>query len=258
MGDVLVPDPATFRVLPWSEWTGLLLADLRYPTAARSRTARGIPRRCLAALADRDLALTVGPELEFHVFARAADGMDPASVGRPGRPGASTDPSRVLSDDGLHYLGGLLGHATAAVFTTPTVNGYKRYQPFSLAPDRILWGLDNKGAMVRVVGMAGDPNAHLENRSGEPAANPYLYIAYQLVSGLDGLDRATSPGPPTEPPLRRRGRPPARHPGPRHRRPGRLGDLPQGPRRQHHRLVRPPQESRVLPIPVRSLRLGTT
>lgn len=91
-----------------------------------------------------------------------------------------------LSHLGRAYLAGLLAHARgAAVFTTPTVNGYKRYRPMSLAPDRILWGEDNKGAMVRVV---GDPPSHLENRSAEPAANPYLAIAAQIVSGLDGVD----------------------------------------------------------------------
>jgi glutamine synthetase len=91
-----------------------------------------------------------------------------------------------LSDLGRAYLAGLLAHARGAtVFTTPTVNGYKRYRPMSLAPDRILWGEDNKGAMVRVV---GDPPSHLENRSAEPAANPYLAIAAQIVSGLDGVD----------------------------------------------------------------------
>ncbi len=57
-----------------------------------------------------------------------------------------------------------------------------------------LWGADNKGAMVRAVG------GRLENRSGEPAANPYLYIASQIVSGLDGLKLGRDPGPPTESP----------------------------------------------------------
>jgi glutamine synthetase len=100
-----------------------------------------------------------------------------------------------------HYLGGLLAHARAAsVFTTPTINGYKRYRPHSLAPDRLLWGEDNKGALIRAVGVAGDPATRLENRSGEPAANPYLYIASQIVSGLDGIDRELDPGAPSRRP----------------------------------------------------------
>lgn len=62
------------------------------------------------------------------------------------------------------------------------------------------WGQDNKGAMVRAVGGPADPATRLENRSGEPTANPYLYIASQLVSGLDGLDRRLELRAPTENP----------------------------------------------------------
>ncbi len=79
--------------------------------------------------------------------------------------------------------------ARAAAFTTPTVNGYKRYRPYSLAPDRAIWARDNRGVMIRVLGQPGDPSTHLENRVGEPAANPYLYMASQIHAGLDG-DRA--------------------------------------------------------------------
>jgi glutamine synthetase len=64
----------------------------------------------------------------------------------------------------------------------------------------VVWGIDNKGAMVRAVGGPGDPATRLENRSGEPAANPYLYVASQLVSGLDGIDHRLDPGEPTADP----------------------------------------------------------
>jgi glutamine synthetase len=95
-----------------------------------------------------------------------------------------------LSEVGKTYLAGLLAHARgAAAFSTPTINGYKRYRPYSLAPDRVIWGKENRGALVRVIGGAGDPGTRLENRAGEPAANPYLYFASQIYSGLDGLER---------------------------------------------------------------------
>jgi glutamine synthetase len=42
--------------------------------------------------------------------------------------------------------------------------------------------------MVRVLGGVGDPATRLENRIGEPAANPYLYIASQIAAGLAGID----------------------------------------------------------------------
>lgn len=107
----------------------------------------------------------------------------------------------VLSTVGKYYLGGLLAHArAAAAFTTPTINGYKRYRPYSLAPDRAIWGRDNRGVMVRVLGQPGDPATHLENRVGEPAANPYLYVASQIYSGLDGIARRLDPGPSADTP----------------------------------------------------------
>ncbi|MBV9563885.1 MAG: glutamine synthetase [Bradyrhizobium sp.] len=104
--------------------------------------------------------------------------------------GDANDDVGPLSAFGKHYLAGLLAHArAAAVFTTPTINGYKRYRAYSLAPDRAIWGRDNRGVMIRVLGGPGDPATRLENRVGEPAANPYLYIASQILSGLDGVDR---------------------------------------------------------------------
>jgi glutamine synthetase len=107
----------------------------------------------------------------------------------------------LLSDTGRHFLSGLLKHARAsAVFTTPTLNGYKRFRPHSLAPDRAVWGHDNRGVMVRVLGGAGDPATRLENRVGEPAANPYLYMASQVLAGLDGLERRLDPGPSADAP----------------------------------------------------------
>ena len=107
----------------------------------------------------------------------------------------------ILSPVGQQFTAGLLEHARAAcVFSNPTINGYKRFKPYSLAPDRVVWGRDNKGAMIRVVGGVGDPGTRLENRVGEPAANPYLFMASQIICGLDGVERKLEPPPPTETP----------------------------------------------------------
>jgi glutamine synthetase len=103
---------------------------------------------------------------------------------------AFTSDREDLSEIGKHYLAGLLAHARASsAFATPTINGYKRYRPYSLAPDRVIWGKENRGAMLRVVGGARDPDTRIENRIGEPAANPYLYIGSQIHCGLDGIER---------------------------------------------------------------------
>ncbi|MGE5638772.1 MAG: glutamine synthetase family protein [Clostridia bacterium] len=103
---------------------------------------------------------------------------------------AFTAQKEDLSDIGQRWLAGLLAHARACcALAAPTINGYKRYRPYSLAPDRVIWGKENRGAMLRVIGAPGDPATRIENRIGEPAANPYLYFASQVVAGLDGLER---------------------------------------------------------------------
>lgn len=110
---------------------------------------------------------------------------------------APTEVGQHLSDMGKHYLGGLLHHAVSAtVFSSPTINGYRRFRANSLAPDRVAWGVDHRGAMLRVLSGVNDPASRIENRVGEPSANPYLYIVSQLVSGMDGIANKLDPGAP--------------------------------------------------------------
>jgi glutamine synthetase len=106
-----------------------------------------------------------------------------------------------LSRTGLAYLAGLLEYAVpCTVFATPTVNGYRRFRPNSLAPDRVAWASDHRGAMIRVLGGAGDAATRLENRAGEPAANPYLYILSQVVAGCAGMQAGLQPPRPDDAP----------------------------------------------------------
>lgn len=108
----------------------------------------------------------------------------------------STDPDMLLSPLANHYVGGLVHHAReSSLFTAPTINGYQRYRgEHSLSPSVAGWSNDNRGAMIRVLGAPFDTSSHIENRIGEPAANPYLYIASQIIAGLDGIDRGLNPG----------------------------------------------------------------
>jgi glutamine synthetase len=99
-----------------------------------------------------------------------------------------------LSPVGRQFTAGLLEHAREMmVFSTPTINGYKRYKPYSFAPDRANWGVENRGVMIRVQGAPMEKGAHIENRVGEPAANPYFYMAANLAAGLDGIRRKLTP-----------------------------------------------------------------
>jgi glutamine synthetase len=315
---VMVPDPATFRVLPWSPTTGWLLCDLHFADGRPVPFAtRQIYKSVLERLTQRGYDFVAGLEVEFHLFKLEDVRMAPEDAGQPGQPPSvsllshgyqylteqrydqmepaldiirrdvlalglpvrsvevefgpsqceftfqpakglapadnmvlfrsavkqiarrhgyhatfmcrpklpnvfasgwhlhqslvsrtsghnvfmSNEGSEPLSAVGRNYLAGLLAHArSSAAFATPTINGYKRYRSYSLAPDRAIWGRDNRGAMIRVLGGANDPATRLENRIGEPAANPYLYMASQILSGLDGVDRKLEPGPSADTP----------------------------------------------------------
>ena len=123
------------------------------------------------------------------VRAEPADNTTPANA------------NHTLSHTASHWLAGLLAHARGmTVLCTPTTNGFARFRPNALAPQTVCWGRDNRGAMLRVIGGASDPATRIENRIGEPAANPYLYMAAQIHAGLDGLRRSLQPPPPTEHP----------------------------------------------------------
>jgi glutamine synthetase len=105
----------------------------------------------------------------------------------------------VLSARGQHWLAGLLQHAAGmTALCAPTVPAYSRYQGSVMAPQRALWGFDNRGAMLRVVGQG--EHTRIENRLGEPLANPYLMMAAQVFAGIDGLQQGLQPPPPSDAP----------------------------------------------------------
>lgn len=148
--------------------------------------------------------MSSGWHLHQSLFALNESGTSRRNALMRDQPAPGTGPSDAqftLSEVGEHYLAGLLAHARGmAAFCTPTVNGYGRFQPNALAPQAVLWGRDNRGAMLRVVGNSGDSATRIENRIGEPAANPYLYLASQIHAGLDGIKRRLTAPPATDAP----------------------------------------------------------
>jgi glutamine synthetase len=111
------------------------------------------------------------------------------------------DDDNLLSTYGRHFTNGVLKRAReGALLSNSTVTGYKRLRPNSLAPDRLTWGADNRGALVRVTGENADGSTHIENRIGDTAANGYLYIAGQILAGLDGVALGEEPPSPTDSP----------------------------------------------------------
>ncbi|MDJ0824844.1 MAG: glutamine synthetase family protein [Rhodobacter sp.] len=92
-----------------------------------------------------------------------------------------------------HAVAGLLATmAEAQAVFAPHLNSYRRFAPGSFSPNRPDWGLDHRGAAVRLPQTAG-PAARLEHRICGADVNPYLAVAAILGGILYGLD--------TEPPL---------------------------------------------------------
>ena len=99
-----------------------------------------------------------------------------------------------LTKEASGWIAGLLQHAASCcLLTTPTVNGYKRYEPFQLAPNRVAWGYDNRGAMVRALLYPDDEASRVENRVADSTVNPHFALAAQILSGLDGIKQSTVP-----------------------------------------------------------------
>lgn len=101
-----------------------------------------------------------------------------------------------LSEQGAHFLGGIMKHASAlAAITNPTVNSYKRINAprttsgATWAPNTITWTGNNRTHMVRVPGPG-----RFELRLADGAANPYLLQAVIIAAGLDGISTKADPG----------------------------------------------------------------
>ena len=101
-----------------------------------------------------------------------------------------------LSDQGAHFLGGIMKHASAlAAITNPTVNSYKRINaPRTMsgatwAPNTVTWTGNNRTHMVRVPGPG-----RFELRLPDGAVNPYLLQAVIIAAGLSGIRHKADPG----------------------------------------------------------------
>lgn len=94
----------------------------------------------------------------------------------------------------LHAIGGTLAsmRELQAIFA-PHYNSYRRFAPGSFAPTSPNWGVDNRGAAVRVPEFSG-PGARLEHRISGADANPYLAIAAVLGGIMLGLRDKRNPG----------------------------------------------------------------
>lgn len=85
------------------------------------------------------------------------------------------------------FFGGLMKYSRElSLFFAPTVNSYKRCQPGSWAPTKLVWAHDNRTCGFRVIGRGN--SFRVENRMPGADANLYLAIAATLVAGIRGAD----------------------------------------------------------------------
>jgi glutamine synthetase len=92
------------------------------------------------------------------------------------------------------FLGGLMKYTPElAYFLAPTINAYKRYQPLSWAPTKMVWASDNRTVGFRVVGH--EESARIENRMPGADTNPYLAFAAMIVAGMAGIEEKLDCGP---------------------------------------------------------------
>ncbi len=115
------------------------------------------------------------------------------SLWRGGRPAFWDARQRRGTPLFRQFPGGLLRYTPElCLWSAPTVNSYKRYQPGSWAPTRMAWATDNRTTGFRIVGHGS--SFRIENRMPGADANPYLALAAMLAAGLAGLEEGPDCG----------------------------------------------------------------
>ncbi len=105
-----------------------------------------------------------------------------------------------ISQTAKYYIGGLLRHASALLaLCAPTTNSYRRLVPGFEAPVNLVYSQRNRSAAVRIPVYSKNPKTkRIEFRCPDPACNPYLCFAAQLMAGLDGIRNRIDPGNPID------------------------------------------------------------
>ncbi|MGE4012033.1 MAG: glutamine synthetase, partial [Alphaproteobacteria bacterium] len=97
---IMVPDPGTFKVLPWAPDTGLFLCDIYFQNGAPVPfSTRQIMRNALKRLADSGYDYVSGLEVEFYVFKLLDPKLEPEHATWPAAP-----PEVNFLAHGFNYL----------------------------------------------------------------------------------------------------------------------------------------------------------
>ena len=122
------------------------------------------------------------------------------SIWKDGKPLFAGNGYAGFSEMGLHYIGGILKHASAiCAFVAPTTNSYKRLVPGFEAPVNMAYSSRNRSAAIRIPMYSPSPKAkRLEVRFPDPSCNGYLAFSVMLMAGLDGIENKIDPGEPLD------------------------------------------------------------
>jgi len=96
-----------------------------------------------------------------------------------------------LSPVARSFVAGILDHLPALMaLTTPSVNSYRRLQPHYWSGAFRCWGWDNREAAIRIPTNPVLPSpTHIELKTVDASANPYLALGAVIAAGLDGIER---------------------------------------------------------------------
>jgi len=100
-----------------------------------------------------------------------------------------------LSNEALWFIGGILKHGSSLVaLTNPSTNSFKRLLPGFEAPVKLIFGLANRSAAIRIPKYATtEETKRFEFRTGDATCNPYLAMSALLLAGLDGIKHQIDP-----------------------------------------------------------------
>ncbi len=134
------------------------------------------------------------------VYADNGSGMHVhQSIWKAGTPLFAGDKYADLSDQCLHYIGGIIKHARAInAFANATTNSYKRLVPGFEAPVLLAYSSRNRSASIRIPHVASPKGKRIETRFPDAAGNPYLTYTALLMAGLDGIENQIDPGSPMD------------------------------------------------------------
>ncbi|NVB42093.1 type I glutamate--ammonia ligase [Pseudenhygromyxa sp. WMMC2535] len=122
------------------------------------------------------------------------------SLWKDGNPLFAGEQYAGLSELALHFIAGVLKHASAlCAFTNPSTNSYKRLVPGFEAPVNLAYSSRNRSAAIRIPTYSSSPKAiRIEFRTPDPSCNPYLAFSALLMAGLDGIQKRMDPGEPLD------------------------------------------------------------